>query len=380
MATIVVDGHGNTLGDVAPDLGSVCSQSNRGSKRLRSSSHIVQNALDGQDYSGVDTRRLLQQALGLNPSAEMIDFFNNLDVDNKKEFLRVWKVMRGTLKNKVIATSLGLSEDQDVIKQKGIEIGKLKDDLDTTIKKANGEIQQIKGALSDLTGKLKEALSSAQVEASQNIKDVRSNAEGTINSFITSHTARVEDMESRIKETLAKATVTTLSSKYDEKRKALNKNYWCARVIFYLCLLGFCVIGLCSVHSGSTMEGDDIWVKIIKAMLKNAPYYLPLFWFSCHMNRLMNQNRRLMEEYAHKVVVAQTYVGMAEQVEELSKRGVKDANNLNAQLMDNTIRVMCANPNECLDKIKSSTPISEVVDSVSKLMRATAAFKQASEK
>lgn len=93
MATIVVDGHGNTLGDVAPDLGSVYGQSNRGSKRLRSSSHIVQNALDGQDYSGVDTRRLLQQALGLNPSAEMIDFFNNLDVDNKKEFLRVWKVM-----------------------------------------------------------------------------------------------------------------------------------------------------------------------------------------------------------------------------------------------------------------------------------------------
>jgi hypothetical protein len=71
---------------------------------------------------------------------------------------------------------------------------------------------------------------------------------------------------------------------------------------------------------------------------------------------------------------------MAEQVEELSKRGVKGANNLNAQLMDNTIRVMCANPNECLDKIKSSTPISEVVDSVSKLMRATAEFKQASEK
>ena len=47
MATIVVDGHGNTLGDVAPDLGSVYGQSNRGSKRFRSSSHIVQNALDG---------------------------------------------------------------------------------------------------------------------------------------------------------------------------------------------------------------------------------------------------------------------------------------------------------------------------------------------
>ena len=98
------------------------------------------------------------------------------------------------------------------------------------------------------------------------------------------------------------------------------------------------------------------------------------------MNKLMNQNRRLMEEYAHKVAVAQTYVGMAEQVEELSKKGVKDVNDLSAELMDDTIKVLCANPNECLDKVKSSTPISEVVDSVSKLMRATAELKRASEK
>ena len=380
MATIVVDGHDNTIGDVAPDLGNVYGQSNRRSNRLRSSNRIVQNALDSQDYSGVDTRRLLQQVLGLNPSAEMIDFFNNLDSDNKKEFLRVWKVMRGTLKNKVIATSLGLTEDQDIIQQKGMEIGKLKDDLDVTINRANGEIHQIKGTLSDLMEKLKNTVSSAQVEASGNLKDILADAGERITSFITSHTANVEEMESRIKKTLAKATVTTLSSKYDKKCRTLNINYWCSKVSFYICLFAFCFIGLCAVHSVSVMGRDDILMNITRAIIKNAPYYLPLFWFTCHMNKLMNQNRRLMEEYAHKVVVAQTYVGMAEQVEELSKKGVKDTGNLSAELMDNTIRVLCTNPNECLDKVKPYTPISEVVDSVSKLMRATAELKQASEK
>ena len=87
-----------------------------------------------------------------------------------------------------------------------------------------------------------------------------------------------------------------------------------------------------------------------------------------------------MEEYAHKVAVAQTYVGMAEQVEELLKKGVKDASNLSAELMEDTIKVLCANPNACLDKVKSSTPISEVVDSVSKLIRATTELKQTEKK
>ena len=380
MATIVVDGHGNPLGDVASDLGSVYGQSNHARNRLRSSNHTVQNAIDSQDYSGGDTRRLLQKTLGLNPSREMIDFFSSLNADDREEFLQVWKVIRGTLKNKVIATSLGLTEDQDVIKQRGMEVGKLKDDLDVTINRANGEISQIKGALSDLTGKLKEALSTAQAEVSQNIKDVKSNAEGTINSFITSHTAKVKEIESQIKEMLAKATVTTLSSKYDEKRKILNKNYWWAKGIFYVCLCAFCVIGLHAVHSVSVVDGGGVLMKILKAMLENAPYYLPLFWLTCHITRSMNQNRRLMEEYAHKVAVAQTYVGMAEQVEELSKKGVKDTENLSAELMDDTIKVLCANPNECLDKVRSSTPISEVVDSVSKLMRATAELKQTANK
>ena len=147
-----------------------------------------------------------------------------------------------------------------------------------------------------------------------------------------------------------------------------------------MCLCAFCVIGLHAVHSVSVVDGGGVLMKILKAMLENAPYYLPLFWLTCHITRSMNQNRRLMEEYAHKVAVAQTYVGMAEQVEELSKKGVKDTENLSAELMDDTIKVLCTNPNECLDKVRSSTPISEVVDSVSKLMRATAELKQTANK
>lgn len=223
-------------------------------------------------------------------------------------------------------------------------------------------------------------MSAAKADVSQNIKDVRANAEGQINSFITSHTAKVEEIESQIKEMLAKATVTTLSSKYDEKRKILDKNYWWAKGIFYACLCAFCMIGWFAVHDVSVMTGGNFMGKIVKTMLTNAPYFLPLFWFTCHMNKLMNQNRRLMEEYAHKVAVAQTYVGMAEQVEELLKKGVKDADNLSAELMDDTIKVLCANPNECLDKVKTSTPVSEVVDNVSKLIRATAELKQTANK
>lgn len=380
MPKISVDNDSDFNSDVAPDLGKAYGNSHRGNNRLISSNPIVQNALDLRYNSGGDSRRLLQQALGMNPSREMVDFFSNLDSANKEEFLRVWKVIRGTLKSKPIASSLGIVDDQDVIDQKAREIGKLKNDLDTTINKANDDINQIKGFLSNLTEGLQKTFSSAQIEVTQSIKDIRANAEREITSFINLHTASADKIEARIKAMLAKATVTTLSSKYDEKREMLNRNYWWSKIIFYACLLGFCGIGLYAVQNISTMAGADIAVKIAKAIIKNAPLYLPLFWFTCHMNKLMNQNRRLMEEYAHKVAVAQTYVGMAEQVEELSKRGISGANDLSAELIDDTIKVLCANPNDCLDKVKSSTPISEVVDSVSKLMRATAELKQTAEK
>lgn len=378
MSVINIKSH-NT-GEADPDLGKVSGQSHHIPNRLRSSNSVVQNAMDSLDYFEDGTRSMLQQELGLNPPREMIDFFRNLSIDNKKEFLRVWKILRGTLKNKTVATSLGLMDKEDLIKQKNIEIGRLRDELDATVAKTNTKIQQFNGELTDFNEKIKNALSAAQTEVSQNIKDVRSNAEGQISSFLTSHAAKVEEMESQIKGILAKATVTTLSSKYDEKRKMLDKNYCWAKGIFYACLCAFCVIGLLAAHNVSGAAGSDIMEKIVRAMLTNAPYYLPLFWFTCHMNKLMNQNRRLMEEYAHKVAVAQTYVGMAEQVEELLKKGVKDADNLSAELMDDTIKVLCANPNECLDKVKSSTPISEVVDNVSKLIRATAELKQTANK
>ena len=380
MADIIVNRQGNAFGDVAPDLSTVYGQSHHGTKRLGSSNPFVKKAIFAQNNSETDTRRLLQRELSINPSKEIVNFFCNLDADSKKEFLRVWKVMRDTWKNKVIATSLGLTENQDIIKQKFIEVGELKDDLNVTINKANQEISQAKGALSDLAEQYKKVLSRAQAEVSQNIDDVRTDAKEKIDSFITSHTSKVEEIESQIKDMLAKATVMTLSSKYDEKRKALNRNYWWAKGIFYVCLCAFCVIGLYTVQSISVMVGGDVVERIAKAILKNVPYYLPLFWFTCHMNKLMSKNRRLMEEYAHKVAVAQTYVGMAEQVEELLKKGVKDASNLSAELMEDTIKVLCANPNACLDKVKSSTPISEVVDSVSKLIRATTELKQTEKK
>ena len=149
MPSIMINSH--NIGDGAPYP--------RGNNRLGSSNPIVQKAMHSQDHSDGETRRLLQKELSLNPSKEMVNFFSNLDSDDKKDFLRVWKVLRGTLSNKAMATLFGLIEDQNVIKQKGREVGKLKNDLDATINKANGEIDQIKGALSDLTEKLKNTVS-----------------------------------------------------------------------------------------------------------------------------------------------------------------------------------------------------------------------------
>lgn len=97
------------------------------------------------------------------------------------------------------------------------------------------------------------------------------------------------------------------------------------------------------------------------------PVYVPLFWGILHFNRLAAQGNRLAEEYEHKKVVVDTYVGVSDQVENLAQKGVVSAKNLLSTLLERTIGVICYNPNNTLDKIKIATPISETANSVSKI-------------
>lgn len=225
----------------------------------------------------------------------------------------------------------------------------------------------------------------ARSEVSQNIQDVKSNAVGQIGDFIKSREAECEELTSKLQGLLTSATIGSLSEQFEKKRRRLNIFYWCTVVFFYLFLCGFVVIGGVAIKMALSLVTEELAknygafafvFKMPGSLIKLAPFYIPLLWATIHMNKLMNQNHRLTEEYSHKVVVAETYMGIAKQIEELEQKGVKQADALSLDLLISTIRVLCANPNLSLDKVKTQTPISEVLDNAGKLLNVSAELKK----
>ena len=384
-------------------------------------------------------RRLLQMELGIEPPKQLLDFYKNLSLTEKCLYLNTWKVIKQTTAHKEILKALGVKDYEEIFTLEQLRYSQAKDQYESLIKEVEGETKQfksriqelkddadgrlknfidsstekhdeieakIRGALSSATKEFTEKTSSletdvsrlketvrketehAKSEVSQNIQDVKSSAEGQIKGFIKSHESEYGDLVGKLKGLLTSATIGSLSKQFEKKRNRLCFFYAATAMLFYALLIGFAGIGWESIKMASSLVTPELIEKygsfafVFKmpvTLLRLAPFYLPLLWATIHMNKLMNQNHRLTEEYSHKVVVAETYMGIAKQIEELEQKGVKQADTLSQDLLISTIRVLCDNPNLSLDKVKTQTPISEVVDSAAKLLNASAELKKRAE-
>lgn len=365
---------------------------------MKSSNSIVHNAMIA------DTKQRLREAMGIEPEESLLKTFSSVSPELQKQLLSAMSAASDALRNNVNSFTqrgnISLSEhSSDALNNLMSQLAKAKEladriekceyglrEFEAKLHSANeswhrerqsedtdlDELRKVSDALHD---KVDSQIEDAKTSIEKFSTECQSKAVQSLTQFVDENKGICEELQLKLKDMLARATVAVLSSKFEEKRKSLNLRYIGERLFFYVCLIGFCVIGMCAVSSVGSLAGDEIWIKITKAILSKAPLALPLFWLTCHINKLMNQDRRLMEEYAHKVVVAQTYTGMAKQVEELANKGVVSAKELSEDLMSSTIRVLCANPNSVLDRVKTQTPMSEVADCVAKLATSVSAVR-----
>ena len=351
-----------------------------------------------------DAKQRLREAMGIEPEESLLKTFSSVSPELQKQLLSAMSAASDALRNNVNSfTQRGnnsLSEGpSDALNNLMNQITKTKELSDRIEKceyglrefeeklhstneswsherrKEDVDLDELRKASDALHDKVDSQIEDAKTAIEKFSIECQSKFAQSLTQFFDEHKGICEELELKLKDMLATTTVASLSSKFEEKRKSLKVRYIIERILFYVCLIGFSVIGSYAVSSVGVLAGDEIWIKITKAILGKAPLALPLFWLTCHINKLMNQDRRLMEEYAHKVVVSQTYTGMAKQVEELANEGVVSAKELSEDLMSSTIRVLCANPNSALDRVKTQTPMSEVADCVAKLATAVSAVR-----
>ena len=356
---------------------------------MKSSNPIVHNAMVA------DAKQRLMEAMGVEPEESLLKTFSSASPELQKQLLTAMSAASDALRNnaksftprennslsahssdalsnlmkqltKATELSDRIEKCERGIREFEAKLQSANESWSLERRKEDADLDELRKATDALHDKVDSQIEDAKTSIEKFSIECRSKVDQSLKQFFDDNKGNCEELQLKLKDMLARATVATLSSQFEEKRKSLNLRY---------ILIGFCVIGLCAVSSVGALAGDDIWLKITSSILKKAPIALPLFWLTCHINKLMNQDRRLMEEYAHKVVVAQTYTGMAKQVEELANKGVVSAKELSEELMANTIRVLSANPNSVLDRVKTQTPLSEVADCVAKLATAVSAVR-----
>lgn len=244
------------------------------------------------------------------------------------------------------------------------------------VEKVRMELATLRQAIEDTRTDAENVGRAATKKVDEVVGKAKENAASVISAYLSSQEAKCLDIERKFRSILERATIASISDEFEKKRTLEESKYIVMRRWFYGLLALFAALGLgmvCWNHSEVSGFAVDNASPLV--YLKNLPHiamfftpvYLPLIWVVCRVNKLMNQAHRLMEEYSHKVVVSKTYLGLAKQTEDLIKKGVDSAKETNAKLLQDTIAVLCRNPNGVLDRVRTEMPLTEAVDLVAKV-------------
>ena len=247
--------------------------------------------------------------------------------------------------------------------------------LAVTISQANEKVQDEVLRFRAEINKSKDAVRNFSLSLRQQAEGQRKEFEDRFEMQLKRYVDCLESHEDELTELIGKATIGTISGRFQEKARAERIKGIVYLGLFYAMLCLVLVLGVAvfwysyrNLPAGASLF--DEMKTIVRRFLLCTPIYLPMFWLICHFNKWAHLKNRLVEEYEHKKVVAESYIGMSDQVESLVKKGVASAPALLGKLMAGTVDVICFNPSSSLDKIKVATPIKEVTEGMSRVVGA----------
>lgn len=296
----------------------------------------------------------------------------------------------------------GASEDGSVGADGTFSNGsKLLNSIEGRIKSLDRAVRQIEKAQDGISAKsgagadaiehlradisaIKQGVNDARAEMEAGVAKAIKTAQEQTDVFLQQQKGAYTEALKNLSELKTLSTVGALTRKLEEKRKSEQRAMWGKAVPFYLSLLGFVVIGFLAMGLDRSFVTQEMLrehgmlaylLPMPRVLIRLWPFCLPLIWCACHFGRLAAQGRRLMEEYAHKVVVAATYSGVAAEVDAMLEKHIMSAADLRVDLMRALINTIGSNPNYSLDKVRGTTPIAELTECVSKFSEATREVK-----
>lgn len=176
------------------------------------------------------------------------------------------------------------------------------------------------------------------------------------------HKQKYQTMFDEIEDLLAGATNAGLAEAYNKEREKYSKPTENWEKIFYMSVVLLLLWGIGIYYSYQTNLNEfNSFTGLLVSIFRHSIITIAIILLIVHANNRRRENQRLEQEYAHKAVLAKSYLSYKKQIEDLQ---TDDPELLN-KLMGSTIDSIAYNPSPTLDKKHGDgTLLSEISKSV----------------
>lgn len=183
--------------------------------------------------------------------------------------------------------------------------------------------------------------------------------------FQEDKTKEVSTLTDKVRSLLPDAMSAGLAGAFYDKRmletKAMNKAaVRFERIIMWMgiaALIPAITIICLLIQNGANWDTFKRFPGIVCAML---PIYAPLIWFGIHQNKVINLNKKLIEEYAYKEAISKTVDGLSNQIREIDDE--ETSKTLHERLLTLLLDTSGDNPGKYIKGYdKSDNPLAELI-------------------
>ena len=187
-------------------------------------------------------------------------------------------------------------------------------------------------------------------------KDKTGETVGGLEKEITKYESRYETLFSKIESLLPAATTAGLAKVFGDKvceyKKSVSIWTWISFGLLFALTAYYIIFPIKSGNIDETLMG----------LLNRLPFIVFAVWLVVFTGNRRAENKKLEESYKHKEVMARSFVGYKEQIEELEESDTDKT--LLKNHMENLLKSMNDNSADFLDKKGDNSPLHDAIDSM----------------
>jgi len=204
--------------------------------------------------------------------------------------------------NKVATATASITEKSQEVANLKAQVGNATSEISATRQK----IQELQAEFDEL----KEKQDAVFNESKETLGTLSSENQSRFDKLYINSESRIKSLEAYINKLLPGATSLSLSSSFEKRKKAVERNKWWWATLLIVsagCIVGFGLWSLSSISATQSLSAIPIRIVIIAGLVIIEEF----------ARRNYNVSSRLAEAYAYKEAIAQSYVGFKKELADI---------------------------------------------------------------